>query len=49
VRIVGEPDLLFLDEPTTGLDPQSRRQLWDLITEFKAMGTHDRSHDALHG
>src|ERR1041385_7449621 len=36
--IVGEPDLLFLDEPTTGLDPQSRRQLWDLITDFKAMG-----------
>jgi ABC-2 type transport system ATP-binding protein len=36
--IVGEPDLIFLDEPTTGLDPQSRRQLWDLITEFKALG-----------
>src|SRR3954463_5546513 len=36
--IVGNPDLLFLDEPTTGLDPQSRRQLWDLITEFKALG-----------
>src|SRR4051812_9631269 len=36
--IVGAPDLLFLDEPTTGLDPQSRRQLWDLITDFKAMG-----------
>ncbi|HEY7395959.1 MAG TPA: ABC transporter ATP-binding protein [Gemmatimonadaceae bacterium] len=36
--IVGDPDLLFLDEPTTGLDPQSRRQLWDLITEFKARG-----------
>jgi ABC-2 type transport system ATP-binding protein len=36
--IVGEPDLLFLDEPTTGLDPQSRRQLWELITEFKALG-----------
>ena len=36
--IVGEPDLLFLDEPTTGLDPQSRRQLWDLITDFKAAG-----------
>jgi len=36
--IVGDPDLLFLDEPTTGLDPQSRRQLWDLITEFKRLG-----------
>ena len=36
--IVGEPDLLFLDEPTTGLDPQSRRQLWDLIDEFKSSG-----------
>jgi ABC-2 type transport system ATP-binding protein len=36
--IVGDPDLLFLDEPTTGLDPQSRRQLWDLIEEFKASG-----------
>ncbi|HEU4613373.1 MAG TPA: ATP-binding cassette domain-containing protein [Kofleriaceae bacterium] len=36
--IVGDPDLLFLDEPTTGLDPQSRRQLWALITEFKTLG-----------
>ena len=36
--IVGEPELLFLDEPTTGLDPQSRRQHWDLITDFKATG-----------
>jgi ABC-2 type transport system ATP-binding protein len=36
--IVGDPDLLFLDEPTTGLDPQSRRQLWELITEFKSLG-----------
>jgi ABC-2 type transport system ATP-binding protein len=33
---VNDPDLLFLDEPTTGLDPQSRRQLWDLIETFKA-------------
>jgi ABC-2 type transport system ATP-binding protein len=36
--VVGDPDLLFLDEPTTGLDPQSRRQLWDLIQQFKAAG-----------
>jgi ABC-2 type transport system ATP-binding protein len=36
--LVSEPDLLFLDEPTTGLDPQSRRQLWDLLARFKASG-----------
>lgn len=36
--LVGNPELLFLDEPTTGLDPQSRRQLWSLIEEFKATG-----------
>jgi ABC-2 type transport system ATP-binding protein len=36
--MVGNPELLFLDEPTTGLDPQSRRQLWTLIEEFRATG-----------
>lgn len=36
--LVGDPDLLFLDEPTTGLDPQSRRQLWDVVNQFKATG-----------
>jgi ABC-2 type transport system ATP-binding protein len=36
--LVGNPELLFLDEPTTGLDPQSRRQLWELIDGFKSDG-----------
>jgi len=36
--LVGDPQLLFLDEPTTGLDPQSRRQLWDVISGYKATG-----------
>jgi len=36
--LVGEPELLFLDEPTTGLDPQSRRQLWALLERYRADG-----------
>lgn len=36
--LVGDPELLFLDEPTTGLDPQSRRQLWDVIRAIKDRG-----------
>jgi ABC-2 type transport system ATP-binding protein len=38
VAIVGDPRLLFLDEPTTGLDPQSRRQLWQIIAGFGEQG-----------
>ena len=34
--LVGDPELLFLDEPTTGLDPQSRRQLWEIVRAFRA-------------
>ncbi|MCI0391611.1 MAG: ABC transporter ATP-binding protein [Acidobacteria bacterium] len=36
--LVSDPDLLFLDEPTTGLDPQARLQLWDVIEKFGANG-----------
>ena len=36
--LVGDPEILFLDEPTTGLDPQARRQVWDVIADVKQRG-----------
>ena len=36
--LVGDPELLFLDEPTTGLDPQSRLQSWDIVERLRARG-----------
>ena len=36
--LVGDPDLIFLDEPTTGLDPTSRRELWEIIESFADAG-----------
>ena len=38
LALVNDPDLVFLDEPTTGLDPQARRQLWDVIRGLQAAG-----------
>ena len=37
--LINKPKIVFLDEPTTGLDPQSRRNLWDLIRQIRAQGT----------
>ena len=36
--LVGKPDVLFLDEPTTGLDPQARRQVWEIVDGFRGRG-----------
>lgn len=36
--LVSEPEVLFLDEPTTGLDPQSRRQVWEIVARFRERG-----------
>lgn len=38
LALVNDPDLVFLDEPTTGLDPQARRSLWDVVEEMRAAG-----------
>ncbi len=37
--LINQPKIIFLDEPTTGLDPQARRNLWDLVTEIRKKGT----------
>jgi ABC-2 type transport system ATP-binding protein len=37
--LINKPKIIFLDEPTTGLDPQARRNLWDLIRDIRAQGT----------
>jgi ABC-2 type transport system ATP-binding protein len=39
VALVGQPELLFLDEPTTGMDPQARRATWDIIRALRLRGT----------
>jgi ABC-2 type transport system ATP-binding protein len=38
IALVGDPDLVFLDEPTTGFDPQARRAAWEMIRSLRALG-----------
>jgi ABC-2 type transport system ATP-binding protein len=38
VALVGDPDLIFLDEPTTGFDPAARRAAWDMIRSLRSLG-----------
>lgn len=38
IALVNDPDILFLDEPTTGLDPQARRNFWNLVNDIKSLG-----------
>jgi ABC-2 type transport system ATP-binding protein len=38
LAMISDPDIIFLDEPTTGLDPQARRNIWDIILELKKLG-----------
>ena len=38
IALIGAPKIVFLDEPTTGLDPETRRQIWNIIQSEKAMG-----------
>jgi len=38
IALINNPDLIFLDEPTTGLDPQARRNFWDMVTDLKRLG-----------
>ena len=39
ITLINQPKIIFLDEPTTGLDPQARRNLWELIRQIRAKGT----------
>ena len=47
--LVNDPEVVFLDEPTTGLDPQARRSLWEFVQAINSAGAHRRTDHTLHG
>ena len=47
--LIGNPELLLLDEPTTGSDPNARHEAWDVVRGLRSSGTRHRAHHALHG
>ena len=49
LALIGDPELLFLDEPTTGFDPSARRAAWEMVAGLRALGVTVFLHDALHG
>ena len=47
LALVGDPELIFLDEPTTGFDPAARRAAWDVVRALRDLGKTVAAHDAL--
>ena len=49
LALIHNPELLFFDELTSALDPQSRLKIWDILRGFESCWPHGYSHDAFHG
>ncbi len=47
--LIHQPEILYLDEPTTGVDPVSRREFWDILADLHVAGRHHPGQHALHG
>ena len=44
IALIGNPKIVFLDEPSTGMDPVARRQMWDIISQARALAFTDNMH-----